>query len=467
MMLFFPEIISGSAGIGILLMELCGYRISNKKLGWLAVFTLLLGMFFHGTILGERGNLSSVFFAENQFLFPLQTGFKLAIQMIALLTLLPLLWRLENTVAWNGLFYAFLLIGVAAGSLAISSKNLIFTWLNLELVFLVIILLPILSGKSKEGSLLKYRWLGYKTMISFCFLIGVFFLSHTTGTVELDQISQNKLVVESNSFVLVGILLILIAIFTSLGFFPFHFWILELYEVSSSVLTFFMISLLQLVWIGTFSSIILYSFPNIISKWNLLFQVLAGGTLLLGAVPLLFSSNLASIVPHLSLYYGAFTFLTLLYFPGIDSAIPMITIFSYTLAVFGYAAALAMPTTPYTLKIEDLTGLGRQKPFEAFVILFFYGSLAGIPLTGGFISKFLFLRTLVFQEHYYLAGILLFTTSILFYVFFKMGIVIFSVPSQYNAALEFKNPTAKVGILLAIAGSLLLGIYPMPIFNWF
>ena len=73
----------------------------------------------------------------------------------------------------------------------------------------------------------------------------------------------------------------------------------------------------------------------------------------------------------------------------------------------------------YTEKIEDLSGLSKEKPIFAFSFLILFFSLAGIPPLGGFFAKFLFSCLLIESELYALAIIGLLTTVISAFYYLK------------------------------------------------
>jgi NADH-quinone oxidoreductase subunit N len=116
-------------------------------------------------------------------------------------------------------------------------------------------------------------------------------------------------------------------------------------------------------------------------------------------------------------------------------------------------------------QLESFAGLSQRSPFLAFAMLVAMASLAGVPFTAGFLGKFLsstppFLLTisdsLSSPSSPVGAG---------FYYYFKVVRAIYWDAPPSSAGKIVVSPLTRFSIIVMIAGTFLLGVYPQPIFD--
>ena len=109
----------------------------------------------------------------------------------------------------------------------------------------------------------------------------------------------------------------------------------------------------------------------------------------------------------------------------------------------------------YTEKIEDLSGLSKEKPVFAFSFLILFFSLAGIPPLGGFFAKFFVFMSVIESELYALAIIGLLTTVISAFYYLKVIKIIYFDNNKIKFD-EVRNVSIKTTIFLSC---LILSLY--------
>ena len=113
---------------------------------------------------------------------------------------------------------------------------------------------------------------------------------------------------------------------------------------------------------------------------------------------------------------------------------------------------------------DGFNGFARQQPFIAAIVVVFLLSLAGIPLTAGFLSKFYMLKATVSDGNIALAifAVLMAAVSVYYYfrliqsMYFKTGDAI-----AIDVTPGFKYTLAALGVL-----TILLGIFPNLLTYW-
>ena len=117
---------------------------------------------------------------------------------------------------------------------------------------------------------------------------------------------------------------------------------------------------------------------------------------------------------------------------------------------------------------DDLTGfdgLGRKSPFVAFALLVSMASLAGVPLTAGFLGKFWMFLDAVQGKHWVLVGVAAAGAAAGFYYYFKaIKHMYWHNPADDEPVRAGRATTLILAVLTATI--LILGVYPRPVMRW-
>jgi NADH-quinone oxidoreductase subunit N len=138
--------------------------------------------------------------------------------------------------------------------------------------------------------------------------------------------------------------------------------------------------------------------------------------------------------------------------------------FITTLAAFGVVTILSDGDRDAD-NMDDYRGLAYQRPWLAALFTAVLLSLAGIPLTAGFVGKFLLVTAGVGSALWLLVIVLVVTSAIGLFYYLRIVITMYTRPTQ---AVEIHLPSSISllgGLALAVLGVLLiwLGVYPGPL----
>ncbi|MNV82937.1 NADH-quinone oxidoreductase subunit N [compost metagenome] len=112
---------------------------------------------------------------------------------------------------------------------------------------------------------------------------------------------------------------------------------------------------------------------------------------------------------------------------------------------------------------DSFNGLGKRNPFAAFVLTVAMLSLAGIPLTAGFIGKYLMFLNVMHDYQFYLVAFAILNALVGFYYYFK---VIVAMYFKEGNEIELDTPVQyKVVLALSLIITVFLGVYPSVILN--
>ena len=133
------------------------------------------------------------------------------------------------------------------------------------------------------------------------------------------------------------------------------------------------------------------------------------------------------------------------------------------LAAFGVLAS--MKGEVYTSGIEDLRGLGYQRPLQGAVLALAMVALAGIPPTAGFMGKFVVFAAALRAGEVALAVIGIVTAIVSVYYYLRVVAVLYQQPVEGETAAHHAT-LPEIPVLVATSAAMLyFGVFPGPLLD--
>ena len=378
----------------------------------------------------------------------------------------------ERRGAGLGEFYVLPVFACAGLMWMASAVDFVMIFVSLELVTIAFYIL-VSYLRRNEASLesgTKYLVLG---ALSTGFLVyGITWIYGVTGQFNLAAIAAKLPTLDQAAApaLLFGFGLILIALGFKIAAAPFQFWVPDVYQGAPTPVTAFLsvaskaagfIVLLRVV--QTFLVV-----PALQEKILPLLAVITGATMIFGNLAALPQSNLKRLLAYSSIGHAGYLLLGI-----VSIGAP----FAGTAIVFYLAAYLLMTLLAFLVMtivaqvsggddIADFNGLNQRSPHLAFALLLAMLSLAGIPLTAGFLGKLFIFECAVEQQHWILVILGVITVAAGFYYYLKVIRAMYWLPPADPAAPEIEvGPLAKITIALLCALIIWLGVYPAPLLS--
>jgi NADH-quinone oxidoreductase subunit N len=156
----------------------------------------------------------------------------------------------------------------------------------------------------------------------------------------------------------------------------------------------------------------------------------------------------------------------------------LVAYFATTLGAFAVIAELSGPERDAD-SLEEYRGLGGRRPWLAAALTAMLLSLAGLPLTAGFVGKFVILRAGVGAELWILAVILAVNGTISIFYYLKIVSAMFRGFAEHGVAAGHAAApagaaagSARAPLLAAAALAALtlivvaLGVFPSPLLSF-
>jgi NADH-quinone oxidoreductase subunit N len=249
---------------------------------------------------------------------------------------------------------------------------------------------------------------------------------------------------------------------------PFHMYLPDMYEGAPTPVVAFMAGAAELAGAAVLVRVFLIGLPSLQVDWGLLFWVLAVLTMTIGNLVAIAQANLKRMLAYSTIAQMGY----LLIGPVVGSQLGVAAVLFYslvyalmTIGAFGMVILLQRGTVRGD-QIDDFTGLAQKSPLAAAIMLVFLLSLTGIPPTAGFVGKFYLFGAAVEGGYIWLVLIAVLNSAIS--LFYYMRVVMVMYMRDLPAAGIALSPSSalRIAILLAAAGTLLLGIFPGPVLEF-
>ncbi len=376
-------------------------------------------------------------------------------------TALVYLYPLRGGERWEELYLLLLLATLGAAVLA-ASVHFASLFLGLELLSVslyAMIAYPRQTGVAIEAGV-KYLILA---AASSAFLLFGLALSYAvTGELTLTAVAI-ALEAETPSLVaLAAVGLLLAAVGFKLALVPFHLWTPDVYAGAPAPVTAFVATVSK----GAMFAVVLRLFHDLDGANDrvvLVLTLLAVLSMLFGNLLALLQDNLKRLLAYSSIAHLGYLLVTLLAAGELAQQAAAYYLTAYFVATLGAFAVVtcASDTEREADRLEDYRGLFWRRPAVAAFLTASLLSLAGIPLTAGFVGKFLVLTAGVDSGVWIPVFALLLGSAIGLYYYLRVIVVMWSDgPAPAHPRLQ---PLGALTLVSLAVPLLLLGVYPQPL----
>ncbi len=373
--------------------------------------------------------------------------------------------------------FVLLSFSVAGMMMFVASTDLLMMFVALEIFSFPLYILAGMARRRRllsQESSLKYFLLG--ALSSALFLYGIALTYGYAGGFSFAQI-DNAIVnnLESEWLLLAGMSLMVVGVLFKLGAVPFHSWVPDVYTGAPTVVTAFMAVCTKIAAAVGLLRLLYAALGSLRWDWQIAVAVIAVATMIVGAVVGLQQRDVKRLMAYSSIAHagfilvalvGAFTYESGLMLGGVGSIEAVVLyLLAYGFATMGAFAIISMVRRNGTevSSYDAWLGIGRRHPWVGIAMTVFVLSMAGIPLTGGFIGKVVAFIAGWQGGYSWLVFIAIIASLITAGFYFRVIYLTFA--SGRNDDVEVIRPgigTVSV-IWIALIATILMGVYPAPV----
>jgi NADH-quinone oxidoreductase subunit N len=359
-----------------------------------------------------------------------------------------------------------------AGMMAfVAAGDLLTMFVALEVLSLPLYLLCGLARRRRllsQESAVKYFLLG--AFASAFFLYGLALLYGYAGTVSLAGIATATGGSDrSDTLLFAGLALLLVGLLFKASVGPFHTWTPDVYQGAPTPITAFMATCTKVAAFGAILRVLTVAFDGVRWDWRPVLITVAILSMVIGTVLGLTQTDMKRMIAYSSVAHAGFILVgTIALTPaGLSGTLFYLLAYGFTtLAALG-VISLVRDGTGEASQLSQWSGLGRRSPIVAGVFALCMLSLAGIPLTSGFISKFG-----VFSAAYADGMVPLVVVAVVFSAvaaFFYLRVVVvmfFNEPHPDGPTVTVPGVFTTVAISIGTLSTVLLGVVPGPVLDF-
>lgn len=294
-------------------------------------------------------------------------------------------------------------------------------------------------------------------------LFGMALIYSQTGELRFVGIAQSVLLGNA-AIVTMGSCLLATGIGFKLSLVPFHLWTPDVYQGAPAPVTGFLATVSKVAVFAVLFRYYLLIDLNAHAGLQTVLAILAAVSMIAGNLLALLQTNVKRILAYSSIAHMGYVLVALLAgrVLGLQAAAYYLVAYSIT-TIGAFGAITVLSTGGRDLDgLEDYSGLGWTRPWVGGVLAAMLLSLAGIPLTAGFIGKFYVLTAGVGSSLWWLALILVITSVIGLYYYLRVILTLYSTATNGPVPLPEK-PSVVDNVVLAVLAILLvwLGVWPL------
>ena len=374
----------------------------------------------------------------------------------------------------------YLLIGLATvGAIVmVSSNHFVSTVLGLETLSMSLygmIAYPLHSKHSANYPLeASVKYLILSAGASCFILFGMALIYAQTGTLSFTSLAaldpEFRL---SEGYTVVALLLVSTGMAFKLSLAPFHLWTPDVYEGSPLPATAYLatvgkmaMAVLLLRFLASTEALSFGAIPTV-------FSLIAITSIVTGNLLALLQENLKRILAYSSIAHMGYLLIAVVASYANDGGISVEAISFYLVAYvvmsLGAFAILSVVSSSENEidQVADYQGLFWRSPWLATMLISMLLSLAGIPLTVGFIGKFYIFFAGVESSLWVLLAALVIGSGIGLYYYLRIVYIIIQPLKMHNktnfpvAGIESVSSYFVIALLFIML--ILLGVYPSPL----
>lgn len=459
------EILVTLLGLGVLLADLWVPASLRRLIGYgAATMAGIILTYAIGGAAPEDGTAFGGMFVVDAMSNLFKGLFLLAAVVVLLLSLD---WS-EKLVGYAE-YCALTLFALVGMLFAASANDFILMFVALELITITFYIL-VSFQRNKAGSIeagVKYLILG--AVASGFMVFGAALIFGAANTTNFFLIAAKQMELAKSPLFLTGLLLTVVGLGFKIAAFPFQMWAPDVYQGAPAPTVAFLATGSKAAGFVLLLRIAFGVVPELTAQWSKLFLGFGVVTILYGSLCAIPQRSVKRIMGYSSIANAGYLLLGIAAASLNGSAAVMTYLGGYVFTVLtAFAAISVVAAHTDSDDISAFAGLGQRSAWLATALTVGMVSLAGIPPLAGFFAKFYLLRSVaehVASDRAYLVALLIACAGVVISLYYYFGVLrsAFFPRQAVDLSRITVSGTTKVAIMLAIVGTVYLGLEPEPL----
>ena len=317
-----------------------------------------------------------------------------------------------------GEYYALLTASAAGMVFFVSASSLMTMFLSLEWFSISLYVLCALDTHRRESLEAGLKYLIIGSFGSGVLLFGCALVYGSTGELGFSAIKEAT--GADDPLFVTGMAMILAGLAFKVSAAPFHMWTPDVYQGAPTSVTAFMAGATKVAALVLTLRILVTAFPEQAEIWSIAVAVLAVASLAIGNLAAIAQRDVKRMLAYSSVSHAGFLLIAIAANSDDGATSLLYYLIPYAAATVGAFAVVASRERELgrPVSLASLEGLGWERPFLGVGMWVFMLSLAGFPLTGGFLGK-LFVFSAIYEAGWWwlvVIGVLATALSLAYYL---------------------------------------------------
>ncbi len=367
--------------------------------------------------------------------------------------------------------YLLMLLAAAGGLVLVSAQHLASLFIGLELLSVptyALVAYAFFNRRSLEAGI-KYMVLS--AAASAFLLFGMALLYADAGSLSFAAIGSHlQADGQASPLVELGMGMMLVALTFKLSLVPFHLWTPDVYEGAPAPAAAFLASASKVATFAVLVRLFQLSPAASLPALDLLLTLIAVASILIGNLLALLQNNLKRLLGYSSIAHFGYLLVALVASEGLALEAIGVYLAGYLLTILGAFGVICLMSTPYNGRdcdaLYEYRGLFWRRPYLTAVLTVMMLSLAGIPLTAGFIGKFYIIAAGVQAELWWLLATLVIGSAIGVFYYLRVMVTLFLIEPnlrRHDAPVDWGQRAGGMMLLLVALLAVIIGVYPQPL----
>jgi NADH-quinone oxidoreductase subunit N len=364
-------------------------------------------------------------------------------------------------------YYALTAFAACGMMLLTMVQELITAFIALEIMSLAIYVLVGMHKGSIRATeaVLKYLMLG--AFAGGFFAMGSALMYGGAGSTKFALIGRN--IAENgfldNPILVVGAFFIVVALLFKVAAFPFHAWVVDVYDGAAIPVTGFMATALKTAVFAVFANFLIIE-SSLQASWVEYLFYIAVFTMFGGNLIAIGQNSLKRMLAASGIVHSGYLLIALVAFTTREFTGNVILFYlaAYAVGTLGMFAALSYLSGEGEKRqtFDDFKGLAKVRPYSAAAVSIFLLSMAGIPPTAGFMGKFYIIVNAINGGQVTLAVLAIVSSIISMWYYLRLIIAMYF----YEAREDFtavRSPFAQLSTLILVICVFALSLLPLSV----
>ncbi len=368
--------------------------------------------------------------------------------------------------------YLLLLMATAGALVLVYSHHMASFFIGLELLSVPVygmIAYTHERGRSLEAGI---KYLVLSASASAFMLFGMALMYAQTGTLAFASVGE-QMAETSGHLATFGVAMIIIAVLFKLSLAPFHLWTPDVYQGAPAPVGAFLATVSKVAVFAVLVRFLIETPIQYTQPLQKIFAVVAVLSIIFGNLLALTQTNIKRLLAYSSIAH--FGYLLVALAAGGGTALETIHVYllTYVLTTLGAFGVITLMSTAGDSEdadsLQHYRGLFWRRPYLTAVMTVMMLSLAGIPLTAGFIGKFYVMLTGVNTGSWDLLAAVIIGSGIGLYYYLRVMVTLYmATPGmlRHDTAENWEQRAGGLMVLCVAGLVLLVGIYPQPVLEW-